>query len=173
MIRLILILGISWTFTSLSAQNSWFIPFGQTSDEVRRFLETKDYLKGIQEDKDLQRMLAIILDDKQVEYVFKDDKLYAISLSKYFGDKAEARLREQSCIKYLDIIGNGQVTKTDEDRRTCYTVVTGNRFIKFFVIPQGEGHVLQITALSRLFGDMNSKDQFMYELKILQEKMTN
>jgi len=157
--------------TSGVAQNSWFIDFGQSVEEVRNLLKKKHYLKDLKEDGELKRLLAVINDEKQVEYAFKNGKLYATSLSKYYSDKQEARLHEESCLNYLNLISNNNVTKNDEGRKESHTVITNSRVIKFFVIPSGEGMLLQLSAFSRLYGDINSDDQFFYELKVLEDKM--
>lgn len=150
-------------------QNSWFIPFGQSKSEVREQLKKKHYLLELEEDADLNRLLAVIRDDKQVEYAFHNDRLYATSLTKFYTDKQELKEREESCMEYLGFISSGNVTKTTEGKKTCYTVVTGSRVIKFFTIPEGEGKILQLTALSRIYGNPNGDDQFKHLVPVLKE----
>jgi len=153
------------------AQNSWFIDFGQSMEAVYTSLEEKHYLSNIQVDSTLQRILVVIEDDKQVEYAFKEDKLFATSLSKFYMDKAQQKDREESCLNYLNLISNENVSKSSEGKKEVHTVVTSSRVIKFFVIPQGEGKVLQIAAFSRLYGDLEQDDQFFNELQVLEKKM--
>jgi hypothetical protein len=166
-----IITGFFIASLSMRGQNSWFIDFGQSVQDVKAFLGEKHYLREVREDADLQRLLAVIQDDKQVEYAFKNGKLYATSLSKYYQDKQEARLREESCLNYLNLISNGNVTKGTEGRKESHTVITSSRVIKFFVIPEGDGRLLQLSAFSRLYGDINSDSQFFYELKVLEDNI--
>ena len=161
-------------FLTLSAagQNAWFLPFGQSTGQVKELLKKKHYLLDLKEEKDLNRLLAIIRDDKQVEYAFQNDRLYATSLTKYYTDKQEIKDREESCMKYLDFISSGNVSKTTEGKKTCFTVVTGSRVIKFYTIPEGEGKVLQLTSMSRIYGNVGETDAFGYELRVLQATTT-
>ena len=137
------------------------------------FLQTRDYLLEVQEDKQLSRMLAVIQEDKKVEYAFKAGRLFATSLTKNFEDKKEIKERIDNCLRYLEIISKGNVVKTTEGKKTCHTAVTTNRIIKFFVIPmKNDACALQLTAVSRRFGDLKDEEKFFYEIEILQKKLS-
>ena len=156
---------------NLSAQNSWFIDFGKSMEEVTDFLEEKHYLRNIQQDPELQRIVVVMKGDKQIEYAFKNDKLFATSLSKLYVDRHKSKDRIENCLNYLNIISNENVVKTTEGKKEVHTVVTNSRVIKLFVIPEAEGKILQLAAFSRLYGDLSENSQFFTELQMLEKKL--
>lgn len=156
----------------LSGQNAWFMDFGKSMEEVKNALEEKNYLSDIQADPKLQRILVLIKDDQQIEYAFKNDKLFATSLSKYYSNKHTSKERIESCLAYFNLISNGNVAKSTEGRKEVHTVITNSRVLKFFVIPEGNGKVLQLASFSRLYGDLNQDSQFFKELLSLEKKLT-
>lgn len=156
---------------SVSAQNSWFIDFGKSMEEVKTFLEEKHYLEDIQLDPKLQRIVVVMKGDKQIEYAFKNDKLFATSLSKLYEDRHKSKDRIDNCLNYLNIISNENVVKTTEGKKEVHTVITNSRVIKLFVIPEEDGKILQLAAFSRLYGDLSENSQFFTELQLLEKKL--
>ena len=173
MIRLLLVLTlIISSGKSLSSQNAWFMDFGKSMEEVKSALMEKNYLADIQSDPKLQRILVVIKNDKQIEYAFKNNKLFATSLSKYYTSKQKTKDRIESCLAYLNLISNENVAKSTDGRKEVHTVITNSRVLKFFVIPEGDGKVLQLASFSRLYGDLNEDSQFFKELLSLEKKLT-
>ncbi len=156
----------------LFGQNAWFMDFGKSMDEVHSILEEKNYMAQIQSDPKLQRILVVIKNDKQIEYAFKNDKLFAISLSKYYSDKQKTKERLESTLAYLNLISNENVGKSVEGRKEVHTVITNSRVMRLFVIPEGNGKVLQLASFSRLYGELNQDSQFFKELIMLGKKTT-
>ena len=173
MIRLLLLLTLVISSGSpLFCQNAWFMDFGKSMKEVHNALEEKNYLANIQADPKLQRILVVIKNDKQIEYAFKSDKLFATSLSKFYTNKQKTKDRVESCLAYLNLISNENVAKSTEGRKEVHTVITNSRVLKFFIIPEGNGKVLQLASFSRLYGDLNQDSQFFKELLSLEKKLT-
>lgn len=173
MIRLLLLISLVISSRSpLICQNAWFMDFGKSMKEVHTALEEKNYLAQIQSDPKLQRILVVIKGDKQIEYAFKNDKLFATSLSKFYSNKQKTKDRVESCLAYLNLISNENVGKSTEGRKEVHTVITNSRVLKFFIIPEGNGKILQLASFSRLYGDLNQDSQFFKELLSLEKKLT-
>ncbi len=149
------------------AQNDWFIPFGQSQEQVKHYLAGKDYLIQVREDAGMHRLLASIEAEKQIEYVFDKGTLYATSVSRKYPNKKVAKDILKSCLNYMSLISSDKIEQTNVGNATCYTAVTKARVIKLFVIthPQ-KTQTLQLTSFSRLHGPMKDS-QMHYELNLL------
>ncbi|RMG17626.1 MAG: hypothetical protein D6730_23785 [Bacteroidetes bacterium] len=154
-------------YLPLSAQNDWFIPFGQSQEQVRQYLAKKDYLLEVREDKGMHRMLASIEKDKQIEYVFDKGLLYATSVSRKYANKKACKDILKSCLDYMELISSGKIVQTNLGNATCYTAVTNTRVIKLFVINhEHKSQTLQLTSFSRIHGPMKD-DRLHYEVDLL------
>ncbi|MEL6194521.1 MAG: hypothetical protein AAFR66_20845 [Bacteroidota bacterium] len=168
LLSFILLLSFCFTF----AQNDWFVSFGQSPDEVKTFLEGKNYLQTIQEDTELQRMLAVVEDGKQVEYVFKSGKLIATSVRREYTSKAEAKIRLQSTLRYMENVSAGEIEKTSEGNTTCYYVKAKGRHLKLFVLPgqiDVHGQILQLTAINKEQGKTIPENKFYYDSDMMEQ----
>lgn len=158
--------------TPAIAQNHLFIPFGQTKDEVRSFLTSRDYVNDIVTDDKMGILRAVLEADKHVEYVFEEGHLYSTSVTRNYANKKSAKEVEKKCLEYMVVTGSKDIKETRSDNRTCHTVVTDNRVIKLFVIEYQKSKTLIFTAVSRKFGPMISKKDYYYEIDLF-ESQTN
>lgn len=154
--------------TSAIGQNHLFIPFGQTKDEVRSFLTTRDYVNDIVVDDKMGTLRAILEADKHVEYVFEKGHLYATSVTRNYSDKKSAKEVERKCLEYMEVTGSRDIKETHNDNVTCHTVVTENRIIKLFVREYQKSKTLTFTSVSRKFGPMISKKDYYYEVDLFE-----
>jgi len=152
---------------ALFSQNHLFIPFGQTEDEVRDFLNSRDYVGEIIKDAKLGSLRAILEANKHVEYVFENGRLYATSVTRNYSDKKSAKEVEKKCLEYMVVTGSRDIKVTHKENVTCHTVVTDNRIIKLFVIEHPKSRTLTFTSVSRQFGPMISKKDYYYEIDLL------
>ncbi|WNJ17733.1 hypothetical protein [Pontibacter sp. G13] len=154
----------------VSAQSSLFIPFGQTAEEVKSYLDSRDYIVSVTEDEELQSLRVVLDNEKMVEYAFKDGALYATTVTRNYLDKKKGREIQKSCLDYMKQIGVGDLVQTEENKVMCYTTVTDSRIIKLFVQMHPKSLTLTLTAFSKRYGPMEQDENFYYEVEILQRK---
>lgn len=154
----------------LFGQNNLFIPFGQTKDEVRRYLDSRDYISVVVEDKDLHSLRAQLGSKKHVEYVFKNETLYATTVSKIFDDKKVAKDIQKNVLDYMDYVGgkNG-VLQNSKNGITVYTVGIDSRVIKLFVQQATSHTTLTLTSISKDQLPSDDESKILYELELLQK----
>ncbi|MEM6764314.1 MAG: hypothetical protein AAF824_10760 [Bacteroidota bacterium] len=160
------------SFSIIQAQNDWFVSFGQSPEEVKTFLESKNYFQTIKEDTQLQRMLAVVEDGKQVEYVFKTGKLYATSVRREYSSKADAKIHIQSTLRYIEHVSSGEIVKTSEGNTTCYTAKAKGRILKLFVIPgklDEHGQILQLTSINKDQGKTILDNKVFYQSEMMEQ----
>lgn len=156
----------------LFAQNDWFIPFGQSQEQVREYLSDKDYLVSVREDAGMHRLLASIERDKHIEYVFEKGSLYATSVSRKYPNKKVSKDILKSCLEYMDLVSAGKIQQKSVGNATCHTTVTHGRVIKLFVIDHPDkSQTLQLTSFSRRHGPMKNKS-LHYEMNLFESPET-
>lgn len=155
---------------SAIGQNNLFIPFGQSTEDVKNFLGTRDYIVQIQEDTEMESVRAILDEDKHVEYAFDKGALYATTVTRNYTDKKSAKEIQKNCLDYMTQIGLDEVKTTSNENIICYTVLTEGRIIKLFVINHPRSTTLTLTSVSRDFGPMIQNQDFFYEIELLQRK---
>ncbi len=162
---LALLLSASFLF----GQNNLFIPFGQSKTEVRRYLDSRDYISRVIEDNDMQSLRAQLDSKKHVEYVFKDGSLYATTVSRQYDDKKVAKEIQKNVLDYMDYISRGALQQNNKDGITVYTVAIDSRIIKLFVQQLSSHTTLTLTSISRDYISTETEAQILYELKLLQK----
>lgn len=166
-ISLVLVAGILLC-PILYAQNKLFIPFGQSTPEVRKFLETRDYVTAVHSHSNLRTLFAEVDEGKFVEYAFDaDDKHYATTVTRTYEDSRESHKFRESCLKYMKMVSKNQIDRNNYGRIVCHTAITEKQIFKFFVISHGDVHTLQLTAISRTIGPAVAIGLLDYEEKIL------
>ena len=156
-------------FTSAAfGQNNLFIPFGQSAEEVKDFLGSRDYIINIHEDLEMQSVRAVLDQDKQVEYVFKEGSLYAITVTRNYRDRKIGRDILRNCLDYMEYVSKGQMKQTDQDGIICHTAFTESKVMKLFVQQHVESVTITLTSMSRKHGPTLSEEEFFYEEKLLQ-----
>lgn len=151
------LLSFCLLFTGIEGytQNEWFISFGKTKDEVHEYLSGKDYFKFIKTDDQMERVLAVLDEGNQIEYVFHSGKLFATSMRKEYPSKDEAKIRLQNCLEYMDAISKDDIVRTSDGPTVCYTASAKKRVVKLFVMPQStpksRGQILQLTSISSAY----------------------
>lgn len=153
---------------SAISQNHLFIPFGQTEDEVRDFLNSRDYVNKIIEDSKMGSLRAVLEVDKHVEYVFEKGQLYATSVTRNYSDRKSAKEVEKKCLEYMLVTGSNDIKQTHNENVICHTVVTDSRVIKLFIIEHSKSKTLTFTSVSRKFGPMISKKDYYYEIDLFE-----
>ncbi len=161
---LVLLLALS----SSLAQNNFFLPFGQSTEEVKSFLYSRDYVQTVEEDIDLQSLRVQLDDQKQVEYAFDErGVLYATTITRQYNRRKDAKSIEEEVLEYMEVVSEGQVTKKSEGALTCHTAVADTRVMKLFVFEHQDGRTLTLTSLSRLHGPPLADEDLYYENDIL------
>ena len=156
--------------TTVAGQNNLFIPFGQTTSEVKSFLNTRDYISNIHEDLEMESVRAVLDEDKHVEYAFNQGALYATTVTRNYVSRKDAKDVEQNCIDYMGVISRGAIKEVTNENITCFTSVTDSRIIKLFVIDHKKSVTLTLTSLSRQHGPNTEDEDFYYEVELLQKK---
>lgn len=155
----------------LQGQNNFFLPFGQTSEEVKSFLYSRDYVRDVEEDIELQSLRVQLDDHKQVEYAFDErGVLYATTITRQYDRVKDAKDIEQEVLEYMGVISSGQVSRNAEGPLTCHTAVSDSRVVKLFVLEHEDGRTLTLTSLSRLHGPPLAEDDLYYESDILNRR---
>lgn len=153
---------------NLNAQNKLFIPFGKSTEEVKKFLETRDYVHGVVERPVMATLIATVDEGKVVEYAFDtEDKHYATTVSRTYATTKESSKFRESCLEYMKLISKNQIERNNYGRIVCHTAIGKDAILKFFVISHGDTQTLQLTSISRLVGPSLEKDLTHYEEKIL------
>ncbi|MEZ4829595.1 MAG: hypothetical protein R3C61_25415 [Bacteroidia bacterium] len=153
-----------------TAQNNLFIPFGQSREDVKSFLGTRDYIAQVQEDQEMQSVRAVLDKDKHVEYAFENDALYATTVTRNYSDKKTAKEIQKDCLEYMTNVCVEELKANSNDNITCYTAVTEAKIIKLFVISHPRSTTLTLTSVSRNYGPMIQEQDFFYEIELLQRK---
>lgn len=154
-------------FSGLMAQNEWFLDFGKNRNEVRAFLQGKDYFEYIDEDEAMQRMLAVVEKGNEVEYVFSEDKLVAVSVRKEYATKDQSKLHIQSCLDFLDKVSRHKVSRNADGSIVCHTAVSKDCIYKLFVMPSvhlESGQALQLTSINKTQAEKVSDNKFYYDI---------
>lgn len=157
-----------------NAQNEWFISFGKTKDEVHDYLSEKDYFKFIKIDDQMERVLAVLDEGNQIEYVFHSGKLFATSMRKEYPSKDEAKQRLQNCLEYMDAISKDDIVRTSEGPSICYTASAKKRIVKLFVMPQStsksRGQILQLTSISSAYAHKMGDNKLYTDTSLMTKK---
>ncbi len=165
----LLILLLSTTLSE--GQNNFFLPFGQSPEEVKSFLRSRDYIELVEEDKELRSLRVALDPNKQVEYAF-DEKgiLYATTITRTYTKRKDAAAIEAEVLEYMQVVSQGQMKRVSEGDLTCHTAMADNRVIKLFVRDHNDGKTLTLTSLSRLHGPPLSEEDLFYEQDILNKR---
>jgi len=152
-------------------QNHLFVPFGQKKDEVRQYLESRDYTQRIISNGEMETLMAIISDEEQVEYVFEKDKLYAITYLQHYTDLKEAAMSKKNFLEYMKKTDAMEIGVTKEGDISCHTGLNPTRVLKLFVRQHPKGVTLVISSISRFHGPRIEKEDFFYEKELIQKKL--
>ncbi|MDP5171134.1 MAG: hypothetical protein NWR72_12890 [Bacteroidia bacterium] len=155
----------------VQGQNNFFLPFGQSPDEVRTFLQSRDYVDGVEEDSELRSLRVKLDPDKQVEYAFDSNGvLYATTITRQYRKKRDAAEIEAEVLEYMQVVSQGQMKKKTEGPLTCHTAIVDTRVIKLFVLEHSDGKTLTLTSLSRQYGPPLDEEDLFYEDDILNRR---
>lgn len=169
--RAILLAATLLFLCSLSlGQNHLFIPFGQSMEEVQHYLYSRDYLAKVEMDDSMKTLRALLDADNQVEYAFKEGALYAITVSRNYRNRRQARESLRNCLDYMVTVSHGAMRETNDDRLTCHTAVTDSRLVKLFIQEHQRSTTITMTAVSRVHGSLEQEEAFFYELDLLQRQ---
>lgn len=166
---LLILLGI---WGNLYAQSVFFLPFNQSRQEVREYLTAQSYIpsNGVKEKPDMQTILAILSEDRQVEYAFKEDRLYATTVIQNYRNPIDAEKRRQECIDYMKQVGADSIEEKAYGKIICYTGITGERVLKLFVRRHVGSTTLTFSSIQeRYFESRQGENKFFYEIDLLQE----
>jgi hypothetical protein len=152
------------------SQNALFIPFGQTSQQVKDYLSEKEYIRAVQEDQQLHSLKATLEENKQVEYAFEDGMLYAVTMTRRYSNKVVGKEIMNSCLDYMKLISNGATEQTSKGNVTVYTGVTTARVFKLFITEDPTTLTLALSAVSRQHGPMLRDPNFYFEVELLEKK---
>lgn len=163
---------ITWLLVAqVFGQNNLFLPFGQSPEEVRTFLNSRDYIQGVEEDREMLSLRARLDEHKQVEYVFDEQGvLYATTVTRNYQSRRDADDIQDEVLEYMDIVSQGQIRKTVDDNITCYTALADSRVIKLFVIELQDSRTLTLTSISRQHGPALTEEDLYYENDLLQRR---
>ncbi len=152
-------------------QNNFFLPFGQSTDEVKSYLVTKDYVNGVQEDAEL-RSLRVNLDElKHLEYAFNEEgMLYATTVTRHYQSHRAAREIEGEVLEYMKVASQGHIRHVVNGNLTCYTALADTRVIKLFVLEHKTSRTLTLTSMSKLHGPPLDEKDIYYEDDILNKR---
>ncbi|MDX1907414.1 MAG: hypothetical protein SF053_10305 [Bacteroidia bacterium] len=155
----------------IHGQNSLFVPFGLSKHDVISFLNTRDYIRKIEEDADMQSLRAELDENKRVEYVFTEQGLYATTVTRSYEQRRTAREVEKSVMAYMNTVSQGQVQQSHtEEGIVCYTAMADSRVLKLFIQTHEESVTLTLTAMSRNMGPIADLKDFYYEADLLQRR---
>ncbi|MEO0582768.1 MAG: hypothetical protein AAF135_11135 [Bacteroidota bacterium] len=155
--------------SALFAQNNLFVPFGQSKEEVKRYLYTRDYVRQITEDNELRIVRASLGKYKQVEYAFKENNLYATTVSRHYLDRQDAKEVQRNVLDYMDFTSRGTLKQESEEKLTVYTAMTDTRVIKFVIQQtQTPGVTLVLTSYSRSHSEAGA-DQDYYDQRLMSQ----
>jgi hypothetical protein len=160
---------------SAFAQSTQFLPFDQSKAQVRSYLEAEreNTRSIIQEKPDMGTILAIMGEDRQVEYAFKRDRLYAITVIQNYTNNAQAATRRKECLSYMRSVGADSLEEKSYGQIVCYTGITNERVMKLFVRRQ-EDNSFTLTFSSiqaRYFDKRSGENKFFYEIDLLTQYM--
>ncbi len=148
-----------------TAQTNLFLPFGDTRQDVISYLETRDYVKDLTDDQDLNVVRIVLSSRKQVEYAFHGNQLYAVTVLHNYTDLAEAERATGHLIEYLRSCGAPEIKKTGEGSLTVYTAITSSRVLKVFVRTHSNSKTLILSSISLAHGPDMKEEDFFYEEK--------
>lgn len=100
---------------TLSAQNAFFLPFGQTDQEVIQLISQKEYPFELTQGAD--SISQEMQNGQRVTYYFKNGTLYAIEDTRIYTDKKEADRVLKTITDYME----------NEDRRVRHVGSSGGR----------------------------------------------
>ena len=167
---LLLVTSLLILSSVLPAQNHLFIPFGQTVADVEHYLYTRDYVANVELDDSMKTLRALIDADNQVEYAFNEGNLYAITVSRNYRNRRQARESLKNCLNYMAMVSHGAMRETNDERLTCHTAITDSRIVKLFIQEHSRSTTITITTLSRSLGTLEQEEAFLYELDLLQRQ---
>ncbi|MDX1909546.1 MAG: hypothetical protein SF053_21075 [Bacteroidia bacterium] len=150
-ITLILILSLC---ASAVAQNAMFIPFGQTRQEVNAYLDTREYVFRRMDRLPDTLGLRFSL-PREVDYVFKENVLYAVRDERRVTDRKDAERLLKTCLDYMSM-GNQRVRNVDSPNGVQhYATIKDDRLIELITIPprqKTEPTVIILQVTSRYHG---------------------
>lgn len=157
-------------YSTCLSQNNLFIPFGQSADDVKQFLGSRDYILNIHEDLEMESVRAVLDQNKHVEYAFRDGTLYATTVTRNYDNRRTAKEIQKNCLDYMEYISNGNTQLNDNEEIVCYTAITDARVIKLFIQQHTKSTTLTLTSVSRRFGPPMQEDDIFYETDLLQKR---
>ncbi len=143
-------------------QNAFFVPFGQTPDEVQAFLGEKDYLTSVYTSLRRDSVVAVGKMNDEVVYLFDNDELYRVFNSKKFTNLKEAERVEAAILEYFKV-RKGKITSTTNYGTTKHFCILDDRLI--FVEVDGDKKLgyktISIVALSRNHGPRMQTEDYI------------
>ncbi len=161
-IYLLLILSVGLPL-GIRAQSHMFLPFGESKKEVLSYLQNRDYVIEAEEDRDLNVVRAILSNQKQIEYAFYGNRLYAITMLNHYTNLSEASSAQQHLLEYLKSSGAPEITRTGEEPFVCYTAITSSRVLKVFIRQHTSTRSIILSSISLAHGPDMTEDDFFYE----------
>jgi len=151
--RYLVILLCTLAFTTVSAQNSAFLDFGQSAQKVSNNLG--HYERPLGELKSSPNLLTYQFSKTRwLDYHFVGDELYRIEDVQVFDDKDKAKQMIEACKIYLSLGSEDPVELDAPLGTTHYAKVFKDRVIELVVFNDRKNSLTQITmrVTSRNFG---------------------
>lgn len=165
---------LGWYGTA-TAQSTFFIPFNQSQEQVLEYLHAqRNFVDGsIQRKPEMGTILAIYNPDRQIEYAFHHDRLYAITVLQHYTDRALAASRRKACLAYIKSLGIDSLRQEQIGDIECFTGITRERVLKLFVRKHSDNsYTLTMTSIqARYFKEEVGEGNFFYEIDLLNQHM--
>lgn len=117
----------------------------------------------------MERVRAILDQDKQVEYVFQHGTLYAITVTRNYRNRKMGREILKNCLDYMDYVSHGNVTQTASDGIITHTAYNEKKVMKLFIQQHDASVTLTLTSMSRTYGPPLAEEDFYYEADLIEQ----
>jgi hypothetical protein len=98
--RIFALVFLGMMLPRLCAQNAMFLPFGQSSGQVKDYLASLDYVRELLSPSP-DTLIHPVSARQQVVYCFRDGILYSIEDQRSYKDLKEADRVSKTCIEYM------------------------------------------------------------------------
>lgn len=147
---------------SLSAQSAFFVGIGQDTGEVREYLESRTYLRALNEDS-VNLWTGNVFANQEIKYRFHDGTLYSIEDVRIFDDKERAEAITETCIGYLKLLDFDSKQLESTNSTDHYVAVTHDKVVEFIRIQErGSDNISCILKVtSRRYGPRMKTESFV------------
>ena len=144
------------------AQNAFFIPFGQSINEVENLLYEREYYKNNYEKLENQ-IISELFGNQQVTYNFKDKVLFGVEDQRLFSSKKHANKAIESCMKFLHSKEGKVISMNSQDTRSHHVTVTEDEILEL-IVKKGKKEkevIVILKSTSRFHGPRMETEAFI------------